>query len=72
VGQVAGAPTGLPAAEVVAVEEEPMPFDLEDPLAPPVTLDLPIDARIPPSISKTRRCACSYTGVCGYHASRDA
>jgi transcription-repair coupling factor (superfamily II helicase) len=29
-----------------AVELE-TPFDLEDPLAPPVTLDLPIDAQIP-------------------------
>jgi transcription-repair coupling factor (superfamily II helicase) len=28
-------------------DEEPIPFDLEDPLAPPVTLDLPLDARIP-------------------------
>ena len=28
-------------------DEDPIPFDLEDPLAPPVTLDLPLDARIP-------------------------
>ncbi len=27
--------------------EQPSPFDLNDPLAPPVTLDLPLDARIP-------------------------
>ena len=29
------------------VGEQPSPFDLNDPLAPPVTLDLPLDARIP-------------------------
>ena len=28
-------------------EEEQLPFDLADPLAPPVILDLPVDARIP-------------------------
>lgn len=28
-------------------DDEPIPFDLADPLAPPVTLDLPLDARIP-------------------------
>ena len=29
------------------VGDQPSPFDLNDPLAPPVTLDLPLDARIP-------------------------
>jgi transcription-repair coupling factor (superfamily II helicase) len=33
--------------EMAEEDEEPIPFDLEDPLAPPVTLDLPLDARIP-------------------------
>ena len=33
--------------EMEGDDEEPIPFDLEDPLAPPVTLDLPLDARIP-------------------------
>jgi transcription-repair coupling factor (superfamily II helicase) len=33
--------------EMEGEDEEPIPFDLEDPLAPPVTLDLPLDARIP-------------------------
>ena len=28
-------------------EEAPSPFDVNDPLAPPVTLDLPLDAQIP-------------------------
>ncbi len=34
-------------ADAEFVEDEPIPFDLADPLAPPVTLDLPLDARIP-------------------------
>ncbi|MBK8046853.1 MAG: transcription-repair coupling factor [Anaerolineales bacterium] len=34
-------------AVVTLAEEEQIPFDLEDPLAPPVVLDLPIDAKIP-------------------------
>ena len=46
-------PAGGPASDwklTIAIDgedEEPIPFDLEDPLAPPVTLDLPLDARIP-------------------------
>jgi transcription-repair coupling factor (superfamily II helicase) len=40
---IAGASVG---ATQVAVDLE-TPFDLADPLAPPVTLDLPIDAQIP-------------------------
>jgi transcription-repair coupling factor (superfamily II helicase) len=44
--------SALPADLLLQLEledgdEEPIPFDLEDPLAPPVTLDLPLDARIP-------------------------
>lgn len=34
-------------APILASDEDPVPFDLEDPLAPPVILDLPIDAKIP-------------------------
>ena len=38
-----------PAPPITLSEEEEVPFDLADPLAPPVQLDLPLDARIPAS-----------------------
>jgi transcription-repair coupling factor (superfamily II helicase) len=44
---VGAAPDAGPSPFVDEDDEEPIPFDLEDPLAPPVTLDLPLDARIP-------------------------
>ena len=41
----AGAPP--PAQNRAVPSREELPFDLEDPLQPPVQLDLPLDARIP-------------------------
>ena len=42
------APSPQPSGHALTLlEEEEVPFDLEDPLAPPVQLDLPLDARIP-------------------------
>ena len=50
VARAAPAPLGDGVAEHVAApprDDLDVPFDMEDPLAAPVTLDLPIDARIP-------------------------
>jgi transcription-repair coupling factor (superfamily II helicase) len=46
-GEAATLASQLPAHPLTLSEEEEVPFDLEDPLAPPVQLDLPLDARIP-------------------------
>ena len=43
-------PSAQPSGHPITLsEEEEVPFDLADPLAPPVQLDLPLDARIPAS-----------------------
>ncbi len=49
VKQAEAPPTEAAGAHPIAppVAEAPTPFDINDPLAPPVTLDLPIDAKIP-------------------------
>jgi transcription-repair coupling factor (superfamily II helicase) len=39
--------TSPPAQNRAVLSREELPFDLEDPLQPPVQLDLPLDARIP-------------------------
>jgi transcription-repair coupling factor (superfamily II helicase) len=47
--EAVGAAPLPPAPPITLSEEEEVPFDLADPLAPPVQLDLPLDARIPAS-----------------------
>ncbi len=45
--QVANVEVHSPLCTPTAALDVETPFDMEDPLAPPVTLDLPIDAKIP-------------------------